>query len=252
MIKKNKVLIFLFVFILLFTISCQSQSKIGPVEGSAASEEAVSLDTFMLKIGAITKETINFHDTASIAVLVNKENKLPSDYVPPDLVEVNIPFTFTEKADKRCMRQEAAKQLGELFTAAQKENVILYGVSGYRSYQTQRDLFASFTQRYGSEEEANQISARPGESEHQTGLAMDVTSQSVHFSLDQQFGDTEEYIWLEKNAHDYGFIIRYPKGKEHITEYTYEPWHLRYVGEELAAKLYEQKITYEEYLFFRV
>lgn len=197
-------------------------------------------------------ETFNYHDVTSIAVLVNKQNELPSDYVPPDLVDVDIPFTFSEKVEKRKMRQEAAEKLAELFDVAKQNNIILYGVSGYRSYQTQKSLFAYFTQRDGSEEKANQISARPGESEHQTGLAMDVSAQSVNFGLVENFGDTEEYSWLKDNAHHSGYVIRYPKGKEIITEYSYEPWHLRYVGKELATKLYEEKITYEEYLFFRI
>ncbi len=109
------------------------------------------------------------------------------------------------------MLKEAAEKLEELFAAAKKENIILYGVSGYRSYQTQKYLFTSFTQRYGSEEKANQISARPGQSEHQTGLAMDVSSQSVNFGLEEEFGDTKEYAWLKENAHHYGYIVRYPK-----------------------------------------
>ncbi|MGI6450461.1 MAG: M15 family metallopeptidase [Desulfitobacteriia bacterium] len=210
------------------------------------------LDNFLLKIGEATRETISYKDVASVTVLVNKQNELPADYVPPDLVYVDIPFTFSEKVEKRMMRQEAAGKLEELFAAAKEKNIILYGVSGYRSYQTQKSLFAYFTQRDGSEEKANQISARPGESEHQTGLAMDVSSQSVNFGLVENFGDTEEYAWLKDHAHEYGFIIRYPKGKEHITEYSYEPWHLRYVGIELATKLYEENLTYEEYLFFKI
>jgi len=210
------------------------------------------VDNFLLKIGEATRETISYKDIASVAVLVNKQNELPADYVPPDLVYVNIPFTFNEKVEKRMMRKEAAEKLEELVAAAKEENIILYGVSGYRSYQTQKALFAYFTQRDGSEEKANMISARPGESEHQAGLAMDVSSQSVNFGLVENFGDTKEYAWLKDHAHKYGFIIRYPKGKEHITGYSYEPWHIRYVGVDLATKLYEEDLTYEEYLFFKI
>jgi D-alanyl-D-alanine carboxypeptidase len=228
----------------------------GPQENSSVNAipplDTESSDTFLLKIGEATKDTVDYRDIASVAVLVNKQNELPSDYVPPDLVEVNIPFTFKEKVEKRLMRQEAAEKLAELFTAAKKEDIILYGVSGYRSYQTQKSLFAYFTQRDGSEEKANLISARPGESEHQSGLAMDISCQSVNFGLVENFGDTKEYAWVKDNAHKFGYIIRYPKGKEHITEYSYEPWHLRYVGEDLATKLYEERMTYEEYLFFKI
>lgn len=194
----------------------------------------------------------NYKDQESITVLVNKQNDLPADYVPSDLVYVEIPFTFNEKVEKRMMRKEAAEKLAELVSTAKNENIILYGVSGYRSYQTQKSLFAYFTQRDGSEEKANQISARAGQSEHQTGLAMDVSAQSVNFGLVENFGDTKEYDWLKDNAFKFGYIIRFPLGKEHITGYSYEPWHIRYVGQELAAKLYEEELTYEEYLFFRV
>lgn len=210
------------------------------------------LETFLIKRGAAVQEGLNYSDVASITVLVNKQNHLPAGYHPPDLVEVDIRFTFAEKSEKRLMRQEAAFYLEQLFAAAEEDNIILYGVSGYRSYQTQKYLFQHFTQRYGSERKANQISARPGESEHQTGLAMDVTSESVNFNLKQIFGETKEYEWLKDNAHLFGYIVRYPQGKEHITEYTYEPWHLRYIGLDLAMDLYENNISYEEYLFFRI
>jgi len=209
-------------------------------------------DNFQLQIGEATKETVAYKDIESVAVLVNKQNSIPADYVPPDLVYVDIPFTFSEKVEKRMMRKEAAEKLEELFKAAKEENVILYGVSGYRSYETQKALFAYYVQRDGSEEKANMISARPGQSEHQTGLAMDVSCQSVNYGLNENFGDTPEYAWLKDNAHLFGFIIRYPKGKEHITGYSYEPWHLRYVGVELATALHELDMTYEEYLFFRI
>lgn len=255
-----------FLFILIITIGCgrnssvdsnistdqQSAGQESPAKGSEPPQYYNYPDTFLLQIGEATKNTISYHEPESITVLVNKQNSLPSDYVPPDLVEVDIPFTFQEKAEKRMMRREAAEKLAELFAAAKEDSIILYGVSGYRSYQTQKSLFAYFTQRDGSEEKANQISARPGESEHQSGLAMDVSSQSVNFGLVEYFGDTKEYNWLKDHAHKYGYIIRYQKGKEHITEYTYEPWHLRYVGQELASKLYEEKLTFEEYLFFRI
>ncbi len=227
-----------------------------PVPGNQAGLDLINdthyLETFLVKRGAAVQERLNYSDVNSVTVLVNKQNHLSNDYVPPDLVEPSIPFTFDEKAEKRLLRQEAAFHLEELFTAAKEKSFMLYGVSGYRSYETQKYLFQYFVQRDGSEEKANQISARPGESEHQSGLAMDVTSKSVNFGLIESFGKTPEYEWLKDNAHLFGYVVRYPKGKEHITEYTYEPWHLRYVGQDLALKLYENNMSYEEYLFFRI
>ncbi len=226
-----------------------------PEQGQTApdlSDDTTYLESFLVKRGAAVQEALNYSDVASVTVLVNKQNHLPSDYIPPDLVEPDIPFTFDEKAEKRLLRQEASSHLEELFTAAKENGFILYGVSGYRSYETQKNLFQYFVRRDGSEEKANQISARPGESEHQSGLTMDVTSKSVNFGLVKSFGETKEYAWLKDNAHLFGYIVRYPQGKEHITEYTYEPWHLRYVGQELALNLYESDMPYEEYLFFRI
>jgi len=241
--------LFITVFAIIFTNGC---SKPAEHNSPPIIIQDLPPDTFLLERGAAVQEAFNYQDITAVTVLVNKQNGLPANYTPPDLVEVNIPFTFQEKAEKRMLRKEAALHLEELFAAAKENGIILYGVSGYRSYLTQKYLFEYFTRRDGSEEKANQISARPGESEHQSGLAMDVSCQSVNFGLIESFGRTPEYEWLKDNAHLFGFIIRYPQGKEHITEYSYEPWHLRYVGTELAASLYDNRMTYEEYLFFRI
>ena len=114
-----------------------------------------------------------------------------------------------------------------MFDAAEKEDIILYARSGYRSYDTQVQLFKNYAANHG-EEAANKYSARPGESEHQTGLVMDVTSESVNLQITSDFGETKEGKWVKENAHNYGFIIRYPEGKSDITGYVYEPWHLRF------------------------
>ena len=112
-------------------------------------------------------------------------------------------------------------------------------LSGYRSYYTQQYLYNSYVSTYGRES-ADTFSARPGHSEHQTGLAFDVGS------IDDYYGDTPAGIWLKENAHYYGFIIRYPKGKEHITGYKYEPWHIRYLGVDIATDIYNKGVTLEE------
>ncbi|GAA0351538.1 LD-carboxypeptidase LdcB [Alkalibacterium iburiense] len=183
---------------------------------------------------------------SSTAVLVNKSYSLNEEDAPDDLVLVDVP-TVLESVEIRQMRQVAADALKEMFSAAEEEGIILHARSGYRSYQTQVQLFNNYVENHG-EEAANRYSARPGESEHQTGLAMDVTSESVNYQLTEAFGETEEGIWVKENAHDYGFIIRYPEGKEAITGYIYEPWHLRYLGKDLATDVHESGLTYEEYL----
>jgi D-alanyl-D-alanine carboxypeptidase len=181
-----------------------------------------------------------------IAVLVNKTYALPENFKPKDLVEPNVPFIFKEKSEKRLMRKEAAEALEKLFAGAKKDGVYLAGVSGYRSRSTQKALFNRYVQKDG-EEAARRYSAEPGHSEHETGLAMDVSGSDGKCAAEDCFAGTKEAKWLAEHAHEYGFIIRYPQGKESVTGYQYEPWHLRYVGNDIAKEIAEKGITLEEY-----
>ncbi|HLR52184.1 MAG TPA: D-alanyl-D-alanine carboxypeptidase family protein [Candidatus Avamphibacillus sp.] len=182
-----------------------------------------------------------------VLVLVNKENALPEDFTPKDLVIPDVRFPFTEDLPKKQMRKVAADALEKMFKAADKEDLELFAQSGFRSFERQQSIFAANVEKNG-EEAANKYSARPGESEHQSGLTMDVTNADVGFDLIIEFGETPEGKWLKKHASEYGFIIRYPQGKEDITGYQYEPWHLRYVGKKAAKEIMEKGITLEEYL----
>ncbi|KGP72234.1 M15 family metallopeptidase [Pontibacillus yanchengensis] len=185
-------------------------------------------------------------DHTSVEAIINKQRQLPKGYIPSDLTVPDVPFYFEQFLPKKQMREEAATHLEELFAAASEQGLELVAASGYRSYERQKQIYQSNVDAYGREE-ANKFSAQPGHSEHQTGLAMDVTVAQVSFKLVQEFGKTEEGDWLANHAHNYGFIIRYPKGKEDITGYSYEPWHLRYIGEETATEIYKNKQTLEEY-----
>lgn len=182
----------------------------------------------------------------SIVTLVNKQNSLTESDVPSDLVTVDVP-TVLENPEVNQLRKVAANALKSMFDEAIKDDIYLHARSGYRSYNTQVQLFQSYTDRNG-EEAANRYSAKAGQSEHQTGLVMDVTAGSVNFQLSEEFGETAEGTWLREHAHEFGFIIRYPKHKEDITGYIYEPWHIRYLGIEMATKVYESGLTYEELL----
>jgi LAS superfamily LD-carboxypeptidase LdcB len=182
----------------------------------------------------------------SILVLVNKQRNLPGDYVPTDLVMPNVRFPFKEDQPRKYMREEAARALEALFAAALDDDITLYATSGYRSYETQKYLFDRKAAEVGAEE-ANKTLAYPGQSEHQTGLAMDITSARVGYKLLESFGLTPEGVWLQNNVHRFGYIIRYPEDKEHVTGYSYEPWHIRYVGLEVADYLYGQGLSLEEY-----
>lgn len=199
-----------------------------PEEGSGAVDKAAAADPH------------------SVAVLVNKELALPEDYEPSDLVYPDVRFTFKEKIEKRMMRSEAAKALEEMFAGAEKDGIYLAGVSAYRSHSTQKGLFNRYVERDG-EEKAKTYSAVPGHSEHETGLAIDVSGSDGKCAAEDCFGGTKEAEWLARHSAEYGFIIRYPEGKEAITGYKYEPWHLRYVGKEIAADIFERGITLEEY-----
>ncbi|AJH78532.1 D-alanyl-D-alanine carboxypeptidase family protein [Heyndrickxia coagulans] len=182
----------------------------------------------------------------NILALVNKTYIL-GDYKPKDLVRPNVRFSFgDERIEKSYMRKEAAAALEKMFAAAEKDGIELYAASAYRSYNRQKAVYAAEVKSSG-EEHAEQAVAIPGSSEHQTGLAVDITSQTAHFLLTQQMGEQKEGIWLAKHAHEYGFILRYPKNKENITKYEYEPWHFRYVGKKAAAVIYKHGWTLEEY-----
>ncbi|EJR65391.1 hypothetical protein IIO_01575 [Bacillus cereus VD115] len=183
---------------------------------------------------------------ASVQVVVNKEYGLPENYQPKDLVVPNVPFSFSGTVEKSHLRKEAADALEKLFYLAKQEGIQLNAVSGFRSYEYQKNLYANNVKRKG-QEHTDRFSAKPGHSEHQTGLTMDVSSKSANNELELSFANTKEGKWLKENAHRAGFIIRYPKGKESITGYAYEPWHIRYVGD-IAENIYKEKLTLEEYM----
>ncbi|MGG1575898.1 D-alanyl-D-alanine carboxypeptidase family protein [Fictibacillus sp. NRS-1165] len=182
----------------------------------------------------------------SIPVLVNKRSKLPENYKPSDLVYPDVAFIFSEKIEKRMMRKAAADALEDMFAAAKKEGINLTGVSAYRSHETQTALFNNYAKRDGYEK-ARMYSALPGTSEHETGLAIDVAGDGGKCPAQDCFGDTQESKWLAEHVSDFGFIIRYPEGKESITGYKYEPWHIRYVGKSVAHKIVGKGETLEEY-----
>lgn len=160
-------------------------------------------------------------------LLVNKTYHLPSSYGD------GIPSETQAVYDRMA---EAARAAG----------YPIWIVSGYRSYETQADLFARNVKKYGSEQEANKVSARAGESEHQTGLALDLAGAENEI-LTFEFADTPTGQWLNAHCAEYGFILRYPDGKTWATGYVFEPWHFRYVGVELAKILTDSGLSVEEY-----
>lgn len=179
----------------------------------------------------------------SILVLVNKQNAISVQYRLTDLVRVNVKFNNNATEEEKMMRREAAQALEEMFAAAHNEGIELYGLNGFRSYKTQEALYNQACTENGKSYADNYV-AKPGYSEHQTGLAMDVTNKFYSTS----FETTKEGKWLAKNCYKYGFILRYPLDKQSITGYGYEPWHVRYVGKSAAEEIFAKGMVLEEYL----
>jgi zinc D-Ala-D-Ala carboxypeptidase len=219
----------------------QSQEDVPPIN------DPLSLESiFFNDIKEVDGKNV-IQNSTNVMALVNKEFYLPEDYAPGDLVRPNVTFSFGEvEIEKSLMRKEAAEALEKMFTAAAKNGIELYAISGYRSYKRQQSLFEAEVNRVGKEK-AVQAVAIPGASEHQSGLAMDISSKSNKFYLNEAFANTTEGKWLKDNAHRFGFILRYPKEKIDITNYMYEPWHYRYVGVKAATIMYEHNWTLEEY-----
>ena len=181
--------------------------------------------------------------TKEMYTLVNKYNYLKEDFIPKDLVTI----TGIYARDKAQLVKIAYDNFIKMADAARKENLTIKVTTGYRSYNFQATLYNNYVKADGVKN-ADTYSARPGYSEHQLGYSADLTNaKNVSFG---NFENTNEYKWLQKNAHKYGFIMRYPKNKEYITGYMFESWHYRYVGVDIATYIYENNITYEEYYAF--
>lgn len=181
----------------------------------------------------------------SLWLVVNKIRPIPLDYAPTNLTIPDV-ATRTDKSDEeRSVRSDIETPIKDMFKAASVSKHSLMIGSAYRSAALQKYYFNNYA-RVSGEAAANQYSARPGQSEHQTGLSIDITSTSFECYLDECFANTPDGQWLAANAHKYGFILRYPKNKETTTGYQFEPWHYRYVGIDLATALQESNLTLEE------
>ena len=174
-------------------------------------------------------------EPSAIPALVNKFNKLPPGYTPPNLVPL---------ASGRLVTAETRDAFEAMRDAAWLEGFRIFDESAFRSYQRQQIVHNNFVQRHG-QAVADTFSARPGHSEHQTGRAIDIRGS---FGGMGSFGNTPEFGWVSENAYKFGFIIRYPQGKQHITGYIFEPWHITYVGVDVSRGMREKGITtLEEY-----
>jgi LAS superfamily LD-carboxypeptidase LdcB len=175
-------------------------------------------------------------DPSSLLALVNKYHALPADYAPT--VE-----TLGRGYGNGSLRPEAAKQFRAMVDAAKADGVTIRSASAYRSYKAQTTAYRRYLSQSG-QARADTYSARPGFSEHQTGLTVDINVASIR----ADFENTDAYDWLSRHCAEYGFLLRYPEGKESLTGFTFEPWHYRYVGTQVATVCTEQGLTLEEYL----
>ena len=177
-------------------------------------------------------------------LLVNKYNYLTEDYVPSNLE--NISTTYARSGMQ--LVKEAKEAFETLSENAKKDGMNVIAMSSYRSYDYQVNLYNNYVAQDGKEA-ADKYSARPGYSEHQTGLAVDVYNLDLPYT---SFEETEEFTWMQENAYKYGFILRFPKDKVDITGYQYESWHYRYVGKKVAKEIKDNNLTLEEYIAKKV
>ena len=171
--------------------------------------------------------------------LVNKYNYLRDDFVPNNLVEMTTPYS----KEGIYLVEEARDNFYKLVDKAKEEGLTIRAISAYRGYTYQKRLYDKYVEADGVNK-ADTYSARPGFSDHQTGLAIDVDNTITSF---ENFTNTKEYQWMLDNSYKYGFILRYPSGKESITTYQFESWHYRYVGLKLAKKIKASNLTFDEY-----
>lgn len=182
-----------------------------------------------------------------VDVLVDKRRGLPPHHRPRDLVTARVRFLPGTPSPAQRLRRPAARALERLFAAARRDGVELAAVSGYRSFAEQAELFRRHAATHGAARTVRVI-ARAGHSEHQTGLAVDVAGADGRCAATACFAGTPAARWLARHAPEHGYVIRYPRGKERVTGYAYEPWHLRYVGARLARLTAASGRTLDELL----
>lgn len=204
--------------------------------------------TVVIAKPVFNKALYSTNDPTSLWVVVNKPRPLnPLTYVPVDLVTPNVPIR-SPGGEASKVASATAKALENLFAGAKLDNINLMLTSGYRSYNYQLSVYNGYVSSMG-QAATDKVSARPGHSEHQTGLAADIEPTSFKCELDVCFANTPEGIWIAANAYKYGFIIRYPADKTAVTGYSFEPWHVRYVGTLLATEMHNQGVTTLEEFF---
>ena len=207
----------------------------------------VDYNDVIVKVNTKTNYDYYTHTTLTnmklgYGILVNKYYSLPEKYAPDDVVSMSSQYSYPGNS----IRKEVYDAFKEMSLAARSEKITLIVNSSYRDYTTQKEIYDDYADKNGKEY-ADKFAARPDYSEHQTGLALDIFTPGTGMKT---FGESDAFKWLLKNSYKYGFILRYPEGKEDITGYAYESWHYRYLGKDLAKKVYESGLTFDEYYVF--
>lgn len=238
MVKSHRVLNFIFIGLILVLSAIGIWKYNGAHKQTAANNAESSAQEDKNQepqVPSFNRAQYSISDPSSIWIVVNKQRPLnPLAYAPVDLISIG---------NGQSMRKEAAAALQNMYSGARAAGYNLVSESGYRSYATQTSVYNNEVKQYG-QTTADQQSARPGHSEHQTGWAVDIGTAGCY---EDCFGKTAAAVWVKENAYKYGFIQRYPESKSDITGYRHEPWHFRYVGIDLAAELQKTGQTLEEF-----
>lgn len=251
--KKNKTNMIKFLFLTLLIALPAVFFLKKPVEEAKENNVAEKVETKKVEPVETKENNKEFEkikrivetDKTGITELINKDNRTKYNDIKSDLIVPNVNLVAPIKEEKNLLRKEAAKALEDMLTSAKNEaNLNIFLNSGYRSEERQMEVYNSEIHRAG--EGGKNYVATPGYSEHQTGFAVDLTCKSIKFRVEECFEDSEEGKWVINNAHRYGYILRYPRGKEKLTGYNYEPWHYRYVGKDISNYLKKNNLTLEE------
>lgn len=262
--EMKRKIIFLLILCMSFTfIGCKNNETekeeasapvVNELDGEAANVDRENTDADGESPGSVYDPCLDYglpiptkthtSDNGSKLILVNKQYAVSSDFYPSDMVAVDGSLSTNQGL---YFKREAYDAYLRMLADANSQGINFLICSTYRSYWTQDSIYFNYVYSYGSEY-TNTISAYPGRSEHHTGWAVDVTSKSMGYDLLESFINYPEGQWINSHCHEYGFIVRYPKDKTHITGYSYEPWHLRYVGVDVATEIMSRGITLEEYL----
>ncbi len=242
---RKKILVILDIVAALCIVVLLARPVFSPATEKESESTTNDTKTSETQTSDFDKTMYSISEPSSLWVVVNKQNGIPLSYVPSDLIVPDVRLRLSSGSEQMKFSKAAEQDLMAMFMAASKDGALLVFGSGYRSATLQKQFYNSYVARDG-QKAADTYSARPGHSEHQTGLAVDITSPSGTCHLEICWEDTVEGKWVAKNSYKYGFTIRYQEDKDKITGYQYEPWHLRYVGADLASQV-KNSTTLEEF-----